>query len=409
MNSEILPVVLGADMNCYSVARAFHEAYGVTTHAFGRYAMGETKYTRIVNFTAVPDLDKDSVLLSLLASFAVQYPHKTKILLGCTDDYAQMIIRNRDALSKNYIVPYINEPLMESLVSKEEFYKHCDAFDIPYPATFIMRQDTPLEQLASLPFEYPVVIKPSSSIEYWKFPFKDMKKVYLARNEEEARIITNRIYESGYSDSLIIQDMIPGADCQMHVLTAYSDRNSKVKMACLGNVLLEEHTPKALGNHAAILTEYNPELMEKLTSFLDSIQYTGFSNFDIKYDSRDGQYKVFEINLRQGRSNYYVTGAGINLARLLVEDHVQEQDLGDPLFYQGESFWHSIPAKIVWEYTADPELVRKAKAIVKQKKDTTTLGYKFDLRWNPMRWFYIREHYRRYYQKYATYCKKPNT
>ena len=29
MNSQIVPVFLGADLNCYNFARAFHEAYGV--------------------------------------------------------------------------------------------------------------------------------------------------------------------------------------------------------------------------------------------------------------------------------------------------------------------------------------------------------------------------------------------
>ena len=38
----LIPVLIGADMNCYSMARTFHEAYGVTSCAFGRWAMGET-------------------------------------------------------------------------------------------------------------------------------------------------------------------------------------------------------------------------------------------------------------------------------------------------------------------------------------------------------------------------------
>ena len=48
----------------------------------------------------------------------------------------------------------------------------------------------------------------------------------------------------------------------MRVLTNYSDKNGKVKMMCLGHVLLEEHTPHGIGNHAVIITEAN-ETVEK--------------------------------------------------------------------------------------------------------------------------------------------------
>lgn len=404
---QLMPVLIGADMNCYSVARAFHEEYGVKSKAFGRWPMGETKYTRIVDFTAVPDIDSDSVLLETLDRFAAENPGRTKVLMGCTDDYAAMIIRNREYLSKQYVVPYIGTELMEQLVSKQSFYEYCDKYSIPYPATVIVRKEDDGGVFDSLPFQYPCVIKPSSSIEYWKNPFDGMQKVYFAQDAAKGKSIAKEIFASGYSDSLIVQDTIPGRDNKMMVLTAYCDRNSKVKMMCLGHVLLEEHTPKARGNHAAILTVYNQPLMESLKDFLEEIGYTGYANFDIKYDERDGQYKVFEINLRQGRSNYYVTGAGLNIAKYVVDDRVLEQDLGEPLMFNGESFWHSIPLKIVWEYTGDADLVHRAKAIAQAGKDTTTLGYSYDLKLNPLRFAYLWEHNRRYYKKYATYCPKP--
>ncbi len=404
---QVMPVLLGADMNCYSMARAFHEAYGVVSHAFGRWPMGETKYSRIVRFTAVDGFDQDDVMLETLLAFAARYPGEKKMLLGCTDDYAVLIIRNRAHLEKEYIVPYIDEDLMERLVSKESFYQYCDDYKLPYPKTLVLHGLHEMPRLAEIDFAYPIIIKPSSSILYWKFPFNDMKKVYTANTSDVAREIIETIYRAGYPDSLIIQDMIPGSDDGIHVLTAYADRNHKVKMVCLGNVLLEEHTPKGLGNHAAILTEYNRPLMDKLAAFLEAVGYTGFANFDIKYDPRDASYRVFEINLRQGRSNYYVTGAGVNLARLLMEDRVQGRDLGEPLFYGGESYWHSIPNQVVWDYTADVNLVNRAKALVDAGKDSTALGYKFDLKWNILRKMYLWEHYRRYRKKYDTYCKKP--
>lgn len=404
---NLLPVLLGADMNCYSVARAFHEQYGVKSRAFGRYAMGETKYSRIVKVTTVPEIDQDEVMLQTLASFAERHPLEQKILIGCTDDYAAMIIRNREELGKHYIVPYIDAELMENLVSKENFYKYCATFGIPYPTTVIVAKDEDPAALDMVPFAYPVIIKPSSSIEYWKHPFDGMQKVYVAKTAVQAKEITAKIFEAGYADTLVVQEFIPGADSGMRVLTAYSDRDAKVKMMCLGHVLLEEHTPKAVGNHAAILTEFDGPLMEKIKDFLENVGYTGFSNFDIKFDPRDNTYRVFEINLRQGRSNYYVTGAGLNIAKYVVEDRLLLRDLGEPLLFKGESFWHSIPADIVWEYTDGKDLVKRAKAIVAAKKDTTTLGYAFDLRLNLPRQLYLWEHNRRYYDKYAKYCKKP--
>ncbi len=263
-----------------------------------------------------------------------------------------------------------------------------------------------LQGLARAHLGWPLVLKPASSIEYWKHPFDGMKKVYVADDEAAAEKTVRAIFASGYGQALIAQAFIPGADDGMRVLTAYCDQNAKVKMLCLGHVLLEEHTPKALGNHAAVITEDNRPLMDSLAHFLEAIGYTGFANFDIKYDPRDGQYKVFEINLRQGRSNYYVTGAGCNLARLVVEDRIYGRDLGQRVYVPAGRFWHSIPAKVVWRYTAGKALAQTAMDAVTAKQDTTTLGYRYDTRLNPPRQLYLWEHSRRYYKKYAAHCTK---
>ena len=55
----------------------------------------------------------------------------------------------------------------------------------------------------------------------------------------------------------------------MRVLTNYSDCHGQVKMMCLGHVLLEEHTPHGLGNHAVIITEHNEELAATFKKLLE--------------------------------------------------------------------------------------------------------------------------------------------
>ncbi len=100
---------------------------------------------------------------------------------------------------------------------------------------------------------------------------------------------------------MILQEFIPGDDTFMRVMTNYSGAGGQVRLMCVGHVLLEEHTPHGSGNHAVILNEPCGPFAEKIRAFLEAIGFVGFSNFDIKYDRRDGKFKAFEINCRQGR------------------------------------------------------------------------------------------------------------
>ena len=202
-------------------------------------------------------------------------------------------------------------------------------------------------------------------------------KVYKIKDRQELENVIHDVYEAGYSDTLILQDFIPGDDTYMHVMTCYSDQNGKVKLMSLGHTMLEEHTPHGIGNHAVVINEYNKELSDKLKAFLESINYVGFSNFDIKYDERDGSYRVFEINLRQGRSNFYVTGAGYNLAKYVVEDRIYGKDTGFTIA-KNEHLWSMIPLKIAYTYVKDEKYVKKMKELVKNKKFVNPLFYKGD-------------------------------
>ena len=145
---------------------------------------------------------------------------------------------------------------------------------------------------------------------------------------------------------------------------------------CLGHVLLEEHTPKGLGNHAAIITEYKPELTERFRKMLDDIGYKGFSNFDIKYDQRDNTYRFFEINTRQGRSNYYVTGSGFNVAKYFVEDYIYHNELPYEEATE-EHLWMTVPKGVAYKHVKNPEYV--AKKLVSEGKMVNPVFKKGDL------------------------------
>lgn len=320
IEQDFAPLLFGNDINSYSMARAFHEAYGVRSIVVGKYLSGPNVNSAIVDFRAIENIDEDSVFLSTVNAFAEEKKGKKILVIGCGDNYISLISKNKPKFASNVVAPYIDFALLTTLIQKEKFYEICLEYSIPYPKTVIYRRE--LGNTFDLGFPFPVIAKPSNSVEYWNCPFASQKKVYKADTRDELVKILGDIYTAGYKDSMVIQDFIPGDDTYMRVLTCYSDTQGKVQRMALGHVLLEEHTPHGLGNHAVIINDYDETLMSSVKTFLEKIQFKGFSNFDIKYDTRDGVYKIFEINVRQGRSNFYVTGAGDNIAQVVVEDAV---------------------------------------------------------------------------------------
>lgn len=358
-------MLLGNDINTYSMARAFYEAYHVKTIVMGQAHTGPSCNSKIIDYYAYKGLDQQPVFVQTLNNLTQQMPAKKIILIGCGDSYVEQIIKNKKLLSENIIIPYIDEALMNDLITKESFYSMCDKHNLDYPATFIYTRI--MGDSFELPFDFPVILKPSSGIKYWENEFSAQKKVYRIGDREELTSVINQIYTAGYDDKLIIQEFIPGDDSYMRVMTCFSGKDHKVKLMSMGHVMLEEHTPHGLGNTSVIMNDYNEEFSNKIRNFLEEIGYIGFSNFDTKYDQRDGKIKIFEINVRQGRNNYYVTGAGCNLAKYVTEEYIYNQPT-DFEIVKAENLWTVIPMQVAFKYVKEPKYKEKMKQLMNQGK-----------------------------------------
>ena len=373
-NLSFQPLLFGGDINVYSVARAFHEAYGVKSIAYGKFHTFPCAFSAIIDYRVSPDNDRDEVFLQHVNEVCAQLPDKTVLVIGCGDSYVQLAARYKDQMPANAIAPYIPGDLLDHLINKEYFYKLCDQHGIDHPATVIY--DKSMGHDFDLPWDPPYIAKPADGVAYWQHEFEGIKKVYICQSRQELLDALDAVYAAGYPDHMILQEFIPGDDSYMRVLTNYSDRNGQVKLMCLGHVLMEEHSPHGIGNHAVILTECDKELEGKIKALLESLHYTGFSNFDIKYDRRDGKYKAFEINCRQGRSNYYVTGSGHNIARLVVEDRLLHHDLPF-IMTEDSSLWRMVPRQIAFKFSPK-KYHAQMKALIAAGKDHHSLVYEGD-------------------------------
>lgn len=376
MKDSFIPVLMGNDINVYSMARAFHQEYEIKSMVFCKTVSGPCNNSTILTLDAHPKMDTKDVFLEKINGFAEKNKGKKIILIGCGDSYVEVISSNLKYLRENIIAPYMSFDLIEPLTDKKTFYEMCEENGIDYPSTFIYEKVTSPD--ADPGFSAPYIIKPADSVEYWRFPFEGQNKVFLVDTRDELKKTVSDIFASGYSKSIIVQEFIPGDDSNMRVLTSYSDRKGKVKLMALGHVLLEEHTPKGIGNHAVILNEYNRELYDKYKNLLEKLDYRGFSNFDIKYDPRDGKYKAFEINPRQGRSNFYVTNSGYNLAKMVVDEFLSGKEIQDTVLVSNKKLWIVIPKQVAFTYITDEECKNEMKELISKGEYVNPLFYEKD-------------------------------
>lgn len=393
---KLTPVLLGGDMNAYSMAMAFADAYGVRSYAIAREKLmvSSSKY---IKQRVLKGLDNTDEAVKYLKAFAKRHKGEHLLLVPCADWYTEMLEYARDTLHGLF---YFHVPSFEcwrAVSDKASFTHLLDKYGISHPRTAIVGSSSDDVERLCAGIKPPFVVKPSDSASYWKTPFENMRKVYFAYTISEARRICARIFESGYSGKALIQEFIgdspkEGAECS--VLTTYSDATGKVVRAVLGDVLLEERGRTSAGNYSAIVTRSLDEISYKLIGMLEGIKYTGFANFDIIRD-KEKSY-CLELNPRQGRSCDYLRCAGVNPARLLVGEMMGE--IYESRFSYTDGVWSAVPWKTVKAYSKNKALYKRADAL--RRRGRLISPYNHPSGENLKRRIYSFVHVRRVAKKY---------
>lgn len=396
---KFIPVLIGADIGTYSIARSFYLEYGIKSKTFSQEVLGAINNSKIIDMTVIPKLTKEK-LLKNLKDFAKKTKGTKKILLACSEWYVDIIVLYKKELEKDYIIPYVNKDILDNIVRKDNFYKLCEKLNISYPETIVVTKDNYKE--VQIPWEYPIIAKNSDKNTWHYAEFTGKKKIYRINSYEELQNVLDAVYGSSYEDTFCLQKMVPGDDYNMRVLTCYVDKNHDVVFSCLGQPILEEKTPGAIGNYSAIITrKMEDDILNEAKRFLKEVKYVGYANFDIKYDSTDNKYKFFEINVRLGRSNYYMTASGANYSKYVVDEYVNNKKFKDEVIAYNPWAYSIVPNYVIKKYVSSKELVKEYLKLKRQKKHTHPLYFKKDI--NLKRWFYIKAAYLNQIRKFRKY------
>jgi len=221
------------------------------------------------------------------------------------------IAEHANTLREWFTFPDQRADLLYSLCSKKDMHYLAKRFNIPTAETAFPRcLDDVLNFLHTAPF--PIILKQIIS-----WPPMSCEGL-LVHNEREL-VDTYEALKASEKQNLLLQEYIPGGDDSQWLFTGYFDERSNCLAGFTGRRIRQ--WPIHAGVTTLGVCQRNETIAGPAKNLLHAIGYKGIVAIDYRFDARDGQYKVLDINPRIGaNTRLFVADNGIDVARALYFD-----------------------------------------------------------------------------------------
>ena len=235
----------------------------------------------------------------------LQLPEKFHgaVLIPTDDGSLVAISSNATALANTYRPTCEPWPLVRQLIEKRFTYEIARAHAIPCPRTLIAgsRQDS-LEFAREVGF--PCLLKPSVGHLFFK---RYRMKMLMIRSEQELLSGLEFVLDSG--SELMLSEYIPGGE----------ECGANYNSFALEGIPFSDFTahkirnkPQLIGFPTAVRAALLPEVRQLGRRMLAALQLNDFSCMEFKRDTRDGVYKLMEVNARPNYSGALASACGID-------------------------------------------------------------------------------------------------
>ena len=402
MDFELL--IVGSDINAYHMARSYYEEYKRKAYLIGNMPVAVTYYSKILNFELIEDFKSTSVFIKTLKRFYEEHNNKKILLIGSDDTYVRMIIENQEELKKYFIFHQYSLDTLNMLLSKDKFYQEFKGLDVT--DTYIYDINTDLNMFKINELGYPLTIKLGSEKRYHELNTLHEVKVFVARDIYELLDTISKIRNTGYDKSLIIQRQLDNDESSLFDCVSYVDRFGKVVLMSFAEIGLQEYDINATGNITVLVNGFNEfggtkKVIEDLRKTLESTDFRGIIRFKFIYNKSNKKYEVIEVNPRQARSSYYLTFAGYNLVKYLVEDLIRNKRL-EYKFIDDEVCLSFVSKKIINKYIKNSKMRVKIDELYDKGKFVNPIKYSKDK--SIKRAFWLKTNDSNYNKKYKERC-----
>jgi len=261
-----------------------------------------------------PDASNESEFIDFMIKLAKKEQVRDWILMPTNDAWVYILSKHKETLEKYYKVPTPSCDIVKFAYNKKLTYQIAEKNGIPIPKTFYPKNPNELPEILS-GIRFPVLIKGIVGRYFYQ---KTGTKAFKANSEEELMETYTKLLSVVMPTEIMIQEVIHDSSSN-HVYSFCSFFKNRELVAFWIGQKIREH-PKDLGTGTFAESIYIPEIKELGTRILKAMDYYGISEIEFKKDSKDGKYKLIEMNARTWLWHSLAIRCGVDFPYLLYRD-----------------------------------------------------------------------------------------
>ena len=217
------------------------------------------------------------------------------ILITNGDITSLLVTDHASELQDAFRFRFPDGKLARSLSHKWEMFRLAKQHGVPTPETLLPKSRREVEEfLAGGVCKLPVMLKGADSALLEK---KTGVRMVLARTEHEVLEKYDQLADPD-EPNLMLQEYIPGGDDTIWMFDGYFNADSDCLIGVAGRKLRQCPAYTGMTSLGVLLKH---EAVEETTKrFMKKLGYQGIVDIGYRFDARDGQYKLLDINPRLG-------------------------------------------------------------------------------------------------------------
>ncbi|MEJ2870362.1 ATP-grasp domain-containing protein [Actinomycetospora sp. OC33-EN08] len=230
------------------------------------------------------------------------------VLVPTDDESAVAVAELGDELADDFLFPRCADPgLPRTVASKEGLHELCVRHGVPTPGSVVPADRAAVEEYAAHG-AFPVVVKSRAPFERHRRP--TVRSSTVVEGPDELRALA-RDWDD--DPAVILQEYLPRESSEDWVVHAYVPGDDEPVL--FTGVKLRSWPPHA-GITTAGRARWNPELAELARHLFAATGFRGIADLDLRYDRRDGRYKLVDFNPRVGAQfRLFEDAAGLDVVR----------------------------------------------------------------------------------------------